>query len=203
MIAGSPTSLKLCIFSSLLNVCSARHQPRCCWSVTFFLHGNNLFAAVRQQMPWNIDDAEDLEQAWLLLADLYITAGKYDMATELLKRCLEHNKVCVWSLNFICYFLGGECCAVSAWSAVWWVFVLNRCSTPFWILYPHFSAKTCDLFFFVTLQKAVSIWVNGFHWPFWHYTQCIYFIKMLFIICIIRTMTSNGIPVCSQCLITC
>ena len=44
-------------------------------------------------MPWTAEEAEDFEQAWLLLADLYITAGKYDMATELLKKCLEHNKV--------------------------------------------------------------------------------------------------------------
>ena len=44
-------------------------------------------------MPWTSEDAEDFEQAWLLLADVYITAGKYDMATELLKKCLEHNKV--------------------------------------------------------------------------------------------------------------
>jgi len=44
------------------------------------------------KMPWTAEDAEDFESAWLLLADLYITAGKYDMATELLKRCLDHNK---------------------------------------------------------------------------------------------------------------
>jgi len=44
-------------------------------------------------MPWTAEEAEDFEQAWLLLADVYITAGKYDMATELLKKCLEHNKV--------------------------------------------------------------------------------------------------------------
>ena len=45
------------------------------------------------QMPWIAEEADDFEQAWLLLADVYITAGKYDMATELLKKCLEHNKV--------------------------------------------------------------------------------------------------------------
>lgn len=44
-------------------------------------------------MPWTSEEAEDFEQAWLLLADVYITAGKYDMATDLLKKCLEHNKV--------------------------------------------------------------------------------------------------------------
>jgi hypothetical protein len=38
-------------------------------------------------------DAEDLEKSWLLLADIYIQSGKYDMATELLKRCLQYNMV--------------------------------------------------------------------------------------------------------------
>ncbi|XP_064595299.1 tetratricopeptide repeat protein 21B-like isoform X2 [Liolophura sinensis] len=44
--------------------------------------------------PWTIQDAEDLEKSWLLLADIYIQSGKYDMAQELLKRCLQHNKSC-------------------------------------------------------------------------------------------------------------
>jgi tetratricopeptide repeat protein 21B len=42
---------------------------------------------------WNMEDAEDLEKSWLLLADIYVQSGKYDMATDLLKRCLQHNKV--------------------------------------------------------------------------------------------------------------
>lgn len=43
---------------------------------------------------WTTEDAEDLEKSWLLLADIYIKSGKYDIATELLKRCLNYNKVC-------------------------------------------------------------------------------------------------------------
>ncbi|KAL8568907.1 Tetratricopeptide repeat protein 21B [Nucella lapillus] len=43
---------------------------------------------------WTIQDAEDLEKSWLLLADIYIQSGKYDMATDLLKRCLQYNKSC-------------------------------------------------------------------------------------------------------------
>ncbi|XP_059173967.1 tetratricopeptide repeat protein 21B-like [Physella acuta] len=44
--------------------------------------------------PWTIQDAEDLEKSWLLLADIYVQSGKYDMAGELLKRCLQFNKSC-------------------------------------------------------------------------------------------------------------
>ena len=37
---------------------------------------------------WNFEDAEHLERCWLLLADIYIQGGKYDMATELLRKVL-------------------------------------------------------------------------------------------------------------------
>lgn len=44
---------------------------------------------------WTFEEAETLERCWLLLADLYIQAGKLEMASELLDRVLEHNKSCV------------------------------------------------------------------------------------------------------------
>ncbi|BFZ22635.1 hypothetical protein BsWGS_25674 [Bradybaena similaris] len=46
------------------------------------------------KINWTIQDAEDLEKSWLLLADIYIQSGKYDMAQELLKKCLQYNKSC-------------------------------------------------------------------------------------------------------------
>ena len=45
------------------------------------------------KMPWNIEDAEDLEKAWLLFADIHIQTNKYDQAVETLKRVLTFNKV--------------------------------------------------------------------------------------------------------------
>uniref|UniRef100_A0A183IUL4 TPR_REGION domain-containing protein n=1 Tax=Soboliphyme baturini TaxID=241478 RepID=A0A183IUL4_9BILA len=44
--------------------------------------------------PWNFEDADYLEQCWLLLADVYIAQGKYDLAKDLLKNCLQHNASC-------------------------------------------------------------------------------------------------------------
>ena len=41
---------------------------------------------------WNFEDADHLERCWLLLADIYIQGGKYDMATELLRK--------VWSQSY-------------------------------------------------------------------------------------------------------
>lgn len=51
------------------------------------------------KMNWNIRDADEFEKSWLLLADIYIQSGKYDMAGELLKRCLRHNKVLIYLFN--------------------------------------------------------------------------------------------------------
>lgn len=53
-------------------------------------------------MPWNPIEAEDLEKSWLLLADIYIQSAKYDMAEELLKRCLCHNRVGDWETVVNC-----------------------------------------------------------------------------------------------------
>ncbi len=55
------------------------------------------------KMNWNIIDADEFEKSWLLLADIYIQSGKYDMAGELLKRCLRHNKVTLNSFSSAVY----------------------------------------------------------------------------------------------------
>ncbi|CRK98820.1 CLUMA_CG012072, isoform A [Clunio marinus] len=43
---------------------------------------------------WTFEEAEYLERSWLLLADIYIQASKYDIATDLLQKVLKHNKSC-------------------------------------------------------------------------------------------------------------
>ena len=42
--------------------------------------------------PWTLAEAEDLEKSWLLLADIYCQGGKFDLASELLRRCMQYNK---------------------------------------------------------------------------------------------------------------
>ncbi|XP_054643733.1 tetratricopeptide repeat protein 21B-like isoform X4 [Dunckerocampus dactyliophorus] len=46
------------------------------------------------RMTWSVVDADQFEKSWLLLANIYIYSGKYDLADDLLKRCLHHNKSC-------------------------------------------------------------------------------------------------------------
>ena len=43
--------------------------------------------------PWTVEQANHLERAWLLLADLYIHQGKQELAADLLRRVLQHNQV--------------------------------------------------------------------------------------------------------------
>lgn len=44
------------------------------------------------KVPWAPAEAEDLERGWLLLADIYCQGSKFDLASELLRRCVHYNK---------------------------------------------------------------------------------------------------------------
>ncbi|XP_071943351.1 tetratricopeptide repeat protein 21B-like [Antedon mediterranea] len=67
---------------------------------------NQLKRIVR--MNWVALDAEEYEKSWLLLADVYIQSGKYDMATELLKKCLQHNKSCCKAYEYMGFIMEKE-----------------------------------------------------------------------------------------------
>ncbi|XP_047456224.1 tetratricopeptide repeat protein 21B [Mugil cephalus] len=60
------------------------------------------------KMNWSIIDADEFEKSWLLLADIYIHSGKYDMAVELLERCLNHNKSCCKAYEYRGYIMEKE-----------------------------------------------------------------------------------------------
>lgn len=44
------------------------------------------------RLSWNYEEAEYLERSWLLLADIYIHANKFDVAETFVERVLEYNK---------------------------------------------------------------------------------------------------------------
>ncbi|XP_041662255.1 tetratricopeptide repeat protein 21B [Cheilinus undulatus] len=60
------------------------------------------------KMNWSIVDADEFEKSWLLLADIYIQSGKYDMAGDLLQRCLNHNKSCCKAYEYRGYIMEKE-----------------------------------------------------------------------------------------------
>ncbi|KAM5281394.1 tetratricopeptide repeat protein 21A isoform 2-T2 [Ctenodactylus gundi] len=51
--------------------------------------------------PWTLAEAEDLEKSWLLLADIYCQGGKFDLASELLRRCIQYNKSCCKAYEYM------------------------------------------------------------------------------------------------------
>jgi len=53
------------------------------------------------KMKTNHDYNGEFEKAWLMLSDIYIGSGKYDLAQELCKKCLKNNKSCAKSWEFL------------------------------------------------------------------------------------------------------
>jgi len=53
---------------------------------------NNLKRVAK--MPFNAAEADDFEKSWLMLSDIHILGGKFDLAQEMCKKCLKYNKSC-------------------------------------------------------------------------------------------------------------
>ncbi|XP_074168694.1 tetratricopeptide repeat protein 21A isoform X4 [Rhinolophus sinicus] len=58
--------------------------------------------------PWALAEAEDLEKSWLLLADIYCQGGKFDLASELLRRCVHYNKSCCKAYEYMGFIMEKE-----------------------------------------------------------------------------------------------
>jgi len=53
------------------------------------------------KMNFIAEMVDDFERGWLMLSDVYIGGGKYDLAEELCKRCLQSNKSCAKAWEFL------------------------------------------------------------------------------------------------------
>ncbi|XP_055237286.1 tetratricopeptide repeat protein 21A isoform X16 [Gorilla gorilla gorilla] len=58
--------------------------------------------------PWVLSEAEDLEKSWLLLADIYCQGSKFDLALELLRRCVQYNKSCYKAYEYMGFIMEKE-----------------------------------------------------------------------------------------------
>lgn len=103
------------------------------------------------KMNWSIVDADEFEKSWLLLADIYIHSGKYDMAGDLLKRCLNHNKVSMLSLLQY-YGVYKEVQVTQIFATLFWVVVL--------LYHVNFSAMIVNIFFHSHAVKHMNIWAT-------------------------------------------
>ncbi|GMH34337.1 hypothetical protein BSKO_02171 [Bryopsis sp. KO-2023] len=54
-----------------------------------------------QKLKYRMDEAEDFERSWLLLADIHIQGGKFDLAQDLCKKCLKYNKSCAKAWEYM------------------------------------------------------------------------------------------------------
>ncbi|KAJ8937364.1 hypothetical protein NQ314_011910 [Rhamnusium bicolor] len=57
---------------------------------------------------WTFEDAEYLERCWLLLADYYLQSAKFDIATELINKVVQHNKACTKAYEYLGYIAEKE-----------------------------------------------------------------------------------------------
>ncbi|XP_021562079.1 tetratricopeptide repeat protein 21A [Carlito syrichta] len=60
------------------------------------------------KVPWALAEADDLEKSWLLLADIYCQGGKFDLAWELLQRCVLYNKSCCKAYEYMGFIMEKE-----------------------------------------------------------------------------------------------
>ncbi|XP_008584612.1 PREDICTED: tetratricopeptide repeat protein 21A isoform X1 [Galeopterus variegatus] len=58
--------------------------------------------------PWAVAEADDLEKSWLLLADIYCQGGKFDLAWELLRRCVQYNQSCCKAYEYMGFIMEKE-----------------------------------------------------------------------------------------------
>jgi tetratricopeptide repeat protein 21B len=60
------------------------------------------------KVDWNHEFGDDLEKCWLLLADIYIQGGKYDLAIELLKKVTSVNQSCTTAWEYLGFIMEKE-----------------------------------------------------------------------------------------------
>ncbi|CEF66648.1 Tetratricopeptide repeat protein 21B [Strongyloides ratti] len=53
--------------------------------------------------PWNLEEADYLQQCWLLLADIYIKQGKGEQASNVIKTIIKYNSSCIKAYELMAY----------------------------------------------------------------------------------------------------
>ena len=87
---------------------------------------------------------DDFERGWLILADLYIGGGKYDLAEELCRRCLGANKSCAKAWEFLGYVKEKEMSykdAASHYESAWRLATEREASLGYKLSFNYLKAK--------------------------------------------------------------
>ncbi|KAI9207248.1 uncharacterized protein BJ171DRAFT_561472 [Polychytrium aggregatum] len=96
------------------------------------------------KMEWNDELSDDFEKSLLLLADTYIQGGKFDLATELLKKVLSKNMSCAKAFEYMGYIMEKEASYKDAATHYELAWKLQRESSPaigFKLAFNYLKAK--------------------------------------------------------------
>jgi tetratricopeptide repeat protein 21B len=93
---------------------------------------------------WNMEFADEIEKSWLLLADIYIQGGKYDLAIDLLKKVTAVNQSCSKAWEYLGFIMEKEHAYKDAAEHYHKCWVLERQSNPaigFKLAFNYLKAK--------------------------------------------------------------
>ncbi|KAJ1556724.1 Tetratricopeptide repeat protein 21B, partial [Cladochytrium tenue] len=96
------------------------------------------------KMDWEPEFADDFERSWLLLADIHIQGGKYDLATELLKRALAQNQSCAKAWEYLGLIMEKEASyrdAADHYDRAWRLDRESNPATGYKLAFNHLKAK--------------------------------------------------------------
>uniref|UniRef100_A0A914HIV8 Tetratricopeptide repeat protein 21B n=1 Tax=Globodera rostochiensis TaxID=31243 RepID=A0A914HIV8_GLORO len=91
---------------------------------------------------WNLDEAEYLQQCWLLLADIYIDQSKNDQAVNILRSVLQHNASCSQAYEYTAFVCEKEqkyADAAANYEAAWNVRKRRHPGIGYKLAYNHFK----------------------------------------------------------------
>ncbi|KAL2917694.1 hypothetical protein HK105_202567 [Polyrhizophydium stewartii] len=96
------------------------------------------------KFEWTSEFGDDLEKCWLLLADIYIQGGKYDLATELLKKVIANNKSSGKAFEYLGFIMEKESAYKDAADNYFQAWTLEHESSPaigFKLAFNYLKAK--------------------------------------------------------------
>ncbi|KAJ3200458.1 Tetratricopeptide repeat protein 21B [Dinochytrium kinnereticum] len=96
------------------------------------------------KMEWMQEFENDFEKAWLLLGDIHIQGGKFDLATELLKKVLAQNKSCAKAWEYMGYIMEKEASykdAAEHYESAWKLERESNPSTGYKLAFNYLKAK--------------------------------------------------------------
>ncbi|KAJ3102995.1 Tetratricopeptide repeat protein 21B [Phlyctochytrium planicorne] len=96
------------------------------------------------KMDWEPENEFEFERAWLLLADIHIQGGKFDLATELLKKVLNQNKSCAKAWEYMGYIMEKEASykdAAEHYESAWKLERETNPSTGYKLAFNYLKAK--------------------------------------------------------------